>query len=427
MKKLTIHNIGPVKDVELNLNRVNVIMGPQCAGKSCILKIACFCAWAEKRIELEQDKNGFADFSYIEENLLGFHKLGGFVKPGSRFAYKTSHLEFVCDFDNRTFNLTFNSAGRWKYKRSRVAYIPAERNLVAVIPNWLDVRLGNTNLSNFVSDWDMTRRLFVKDNALKALNLGVDYYYDEDKKVDVVRMENGDTIDFSAASSGVQSVIPMQVFLDYLFHKQYTNPLSNKVFVDSENENILQHIYQKKFQRGLRNRLGDKQPYIDKIGPGKLTFASEDEYKECKALFDSFTKTAYSEIYLEEPEQNLFPQTQVELVYSLLSNAAEHQDNIFIASHSPYILYALNNCMLGGLVKKKAAEEAVGMFDFSKSWINPKDVCVWELRDGGVTTATENVLNTIQDKKGLIRSNYFDRVMQNVMADFKNLLNFYKS
>lgn len=48
MKRLVIDNIGPVKHVELNLKRINVIIGPQSVGKSCVLKIACFCAWAEK-------------------------------------------------------------------------------------------------------------------------------------------------------------------------------------------------------------------------------------------------------------------------------------------------------------------------------------------------------------------------------------------
>ena len=56
-KKLIIDNIGPISHVELDLKRVNVIIGPQSAGKSCILKLACFCAWAEKRIQLEQDDN----------------------------------------------------------------------------------------------------------------------------------------------------------------------------------------------------------------------------------------------------------------------------------------------------------------------------------------------------------------------------------
>lgn len=84
MRQLIIDNIGPISHVEMDLKRVNILMGPQSAGKSCILKIACFCAWAEKRIELEQGKNGFADFSYIQNNLVDFHKLNGFLRKGSR-------------------------------------------------------------------------------------------------------------------------------------------------------------------------------------------------------------------------------------------------------------------------------------------------------------------------------------------------------
>ena len=68
MKRLTIDNIGPIEHVELDIKRINVIIGPQSAGKSCILKIACFCAWAEKRIQLEQGQNGFNNSEYLEEN-----------------------------------------------------------------------------------------------------------------------------------------------------------------------------------------------------------------------------------------------------------------------------------------------------------------------------------------------------------------------
>ena len=101
MKKLTIENIGPIEHVDLDLKRVNVIIGPQSAGKSCVLKIACFCAWAEKRIQLEQGKNGFSDSKYMEENLIVFHKLQGFFEKGrgAKFRYETDHLWFQYEYD----------------------------------------------------------------------------------------------------------------------------------------------------------------------------------------------------------------------------------------------------------------------------------------------------------------------------------------
>lgn len=425
MKKLVIDNIGPISHVDMNLKRVNIIMGPQSAGKSCILKIACFCAWAEKCIELEQGKNGFIDFSYVEESLIDFHKLNGFLRPGSKFSYKTEHVEFSCDFDKHVFDLVWNENGRWNYKRSRVSYIPAERNLMAIVPNWLDVRLSNSNILNFVSDWNLTRQLYAKTKALPILDLGVSYYYDQSSKTDYIKLDNGHDIEFTNASSGLQSLVPMWVYLDYLFSNQYHREMFSSVSKDAENEDILQHIYATKFKEGLEQRIGDGTPFIAKLGMSKLVFASEQEYLECKALVDAYTINSFSDIYLEEPELNLFPETQVDMVYQLLARTAVHHDGLFISSHSPYVLYALNNCMLGYLVREKMPKDDKQLFLHQASWVNPEEVGVWELCDGRLRYEVDSVDNTLQDEDGLVMNNYFNRVMKGVMNDFTNYSVYY--
>ena len=37
MAHIIIKNIGPIKEVELDLNKINVFMGPQSSGKSTIV------------------------------------------------------------------------------------------------------------------------------------------------------------------------------------------------------------------------------------------------------------------------------------------------------------------------------------------------------------------------------------------------------
>lgn len=65
---------------------------------------------------------------------------------------------------------------------------------------------------------------------------------------------------------------------------------------------------------------------------------------------------------------------------------------------------------------------------FSKaSWVDPSIVSVWELRDGQLKAPDKEVNQTIQDSDGLIRNNYFDRVMKSLMVDFKNILSVDKS
>lgn len=420
MKTLVINNIGPIKHVEIDLKRVNIIIGPQSAGKSCILKIACFCAWAEKRIQLEQGKNGFADTRYLNENLIDFHKLGGFFEygRGASFRYVTDHLWFEYHHDSSEFNWDWRKSGHWKYKRSKVSYIPAERNIIATIPNWMEVSMGFDYVRNFITDWNIVRQYYDKRNNLEMLSLGIKYYYDRKSGNDYIVLEDGKEIAFTNGSSGLQSAIPMMAYLDFLFSKQYKGEQFGKIAMDSENEDILNHIYDKKFKRGMKTFLQNNTPFIGKIGMGKRFFRSEEDYLECKKLMEFYTKTWHSDIYLEEPEQNLFPKTQIELVYSIIERIKIHEDSLFIATHSPFILFAVNNCILGGLVGKNVPDYLSNELTSSRSWILPSDVSVYEI-------TTDGTILSLQDEEGLLEDNYLNKAYQNVSNEFATLLSFY--
>ena len=132
----------------------------------------------------------------------------------------------------------------------------------------------------------------------------------------------------------------------------------------------------------------------------------------------------HTQFVVEEPEQNLFPNTQCDLMYHLL-NCLNHgkAHRAVITTHSPYILYALNNCLLANIVKGDIPEGSELPAACVKVEIAPKDVAVWEIEDGRLKTYGEGKGDgTIQDKDGLIRHNYFNNVMKAVMRDFSNLL-----
>lgn len=420
MRKLLVKNIGPIEDVELNLKRINVLMGPQSAGKSCLLKIACFCAWLEKRIELDHDVRDKFTKSFFDENLIGFHQLDGYIREGSYIQYVSSTMKFWYKFDDNVSHFEWKK--KWKYRRPRISYIPADRNLVSSIPNWFEVNFGYTNLRNFITDWNTARDLYHKGTELPILDLGVQYYYDESSKQDMIRMDvNQKPLNLRNASSGVQSVIPMWVYLDFLFNKQYALEINSSVKTEGEKDLLLNKIYNLRYRKGvMRIKEGEGQLFSKRINKQSYTFENEMDAKECSELFNSYAYTQFSDIYLEEPEQNLFPCTQIELVHSLIRQLNQKEDNLFIATHSPYILYALNNCMLGYLVQNKIPNEREDLLKLKDSWINPAYVAVWELKAGKLNAMADSKLSTIQDKKGLIRGNYFDRIMHNVMALFTN-------
>ena len=331
MKKLIVHNVGPVAHVELELKRINVIIGPQSAGKSCILKLACFCAWLEKQNELLQGKYITDEDGFWQESLVEFHKINGYVKKGdgAYFSYSSSSMTFSYDFDTNKFDFKWKQAGRWKYRRSRISYIPAERNIVGAVPNWLDVDLPENYIRSFIVDWSKARQNYDSSRQLPILGLGIGYYYDESRGKDMVAISGDNSLQFSESSSGLQSLIPI-----------------------------------------------------------------------------------------------LFPKTQVDMIYDIIGKSSIHKDSVFIATHSPYILYAINNCMMGYLAKDNIPKGE--MCKNEKSWIDPNEVAVWELRNGMLSPSEDSKNNTLQDEDGLVRGNYFDRIIHNVMADFTNYAMFYE-
>ena len=79
MAHLIIKNIGPINEVEFDLYKINIFMGPQSSGKSTIAKIVSYCAWLEKRVSLEQSFVKYKDDKFVER-LISFHKMEGYIR-----------------------------------------------------------------------------------------------------------------------------------------------------------------------------------------------------------------------------------------------------------------------------------------------------------------------------------------------------------
>ncbi|WP_431213803.1 AAA family ATPase [Puia sp. P3] len=76
---------------------------------------------------------------------------------------------------------------------------------------------------------------------------------------------------------------------------------------------------------------------------------------------------------IEEPEINLYPSSQKELVDFLISRIKEAHDKLIITTHSPYLLTAIDNLIQADNVVKEnsaAATEAVADLIPTARWIN---------------------------------------------------------
>ena len=302
MKHLVIYNLGPLKEADVELKHINVIIGSQSSGKSCVLKTACYCTWVEKRIELTQTSVFFAKDGNFLKELERFHKLKGYIKPDTFISYESDYMAFSYDNATNTFKFEWKE-GRWNYRRSKVTYIPAERNLVAAIPNWFQVKFADDNIRDFMADWETARQATQED--ITVLNLGVSYHYDANTKSDRVKVSDDVTLDFTNTSSGLQSVIPLFVHLSHITKIRH-----------------------------------DRIESFANLQENSILLAKLDE-EDKKDVYTNYVHTHHCDIFLEEPEANLFPPTQSNLVEWLLNKTkGDHSSNLFIATHSPYILNA---------------------------------------------------------------------------------------
>ena len=421
MAHIVIKNVGPIKKAELDLNKINVFMGPQSSGKSTIAKIISYCSWYEKNVILTSKLT--KDF-YKE--LLEFHNLeDNYFSETSYIEYKSNNIHIIFPGkDVKKLEVKVSVSIDNVFKNEIIEYIPAERNFVT-IPGIGKYNESRNNVLSFLYDWFEAKREIIKEKTfiypIKSLNQNA-YYYNQEEDSDNIIIENGTEIKLRNASSGIMSVTPLVIAFDYMLHTVYLKKRIKSPFeviniqskIDNYDETTKERI--KKLVDGIENL----RSYLNKDLP--LSFDEQDIDKMQndlnKALgFDSDYN--YSKVIIEEPELNLFPDTQKDLIYYMLSvlNQEEREHQLVLTTHSPYILFSLNNCMMGGLVKDKIPEDKRNEFESFHSWIDPKKVSIYEIHDGG--------LMPIQDEDGIIEDNYLNKAYKENSAEYLSLLNYY--
>lgn len=156
MATLRIQHIGPIVEVCVELNKVNVFIGPQSSGKSTINKVACFCTWVEKQVALDQSFDYFLQDGIFIQRLITFHKMDGYFTQDSEIEYRSEVVEFSFRYADKAPR--FKWVNQFAYVRTKISYIPAERNIVSMISDWKQVNLPNNNIFNFMSDWNVARK-----------------------------------------------------------------------------------------------------------------------------------------------------------------------------------------------------------------------------------------------------------------------------
>lgn len=340
MKYLKIKNFGPIREAELDLDRIAVIIGMQSSGKSSLLKMACYCSWVEKRIQLAQSDKMFQELTAFQDFFVSYYGLKGYFSSDTYVEYTSPYLSFTYSHYHFSF---YKKQNIWSYRRPKIQYIPSERNIASFIPKWnkIPVREG---LLDFLSEWNSARQN--KPNEENILQLGISYSYDSHNDTDSVIMENGSPLPLSDSSSGLQSLIPLYVLIDYL-KPDDTQSFSNKEKLSleqrEERESLIRALYIKLSPLSVviqKNPLKAPPQSVEVVLDGKTySFPSQKKANLFKDRYKKFLYADHCELFLEEPEQNLYPPTQSQLVDWLHKVVfdSKHENSLLVSTHSPYI------------------------------------------------------------------------------------------
>lgn len=425
MRKLIISKIGPISTtIKVLFRRYCVLIGPQSNGKSTIAKILSTCLWMEKEactsLSNEVLPEGWTFKQFIED----FHRMHGYINEhDSYIKYESEFVSII--YDKGNFSLHRKDTGH--YERMKISYIPSDRNIVTMKD--IEKRdLEPTNFRSFLFDWLECNRNFDSEHKTEVLNLGVKYYYDinaKDRKDKIVH-QNGVTYEIPLydASSGMQSVVPMIVAMKYLSTMYFENYGKNTSFELEQKKRMLtgkllvKHFSQLKEEHPTQSYNDIYHDVIERANKGDIQAT-----KKAKEIYEEFNRlinpNSISYI-IEEPEQNLFPQTQVDLVKEIFTICeSEHKGAALITTHSPYILAAVNILLFAGQLQKKGVDkqqlkEEIG----TDTLLNPEDVSVYSVHDGKCNSIIDN-------STGLIMQNKLDAASEYNAAVFDKLYKIY--
>ena len=143
-------------------------------------------------------------------------------------------------------------------------------------------------------------------------------------------------------------------------------------------------------------------------------------------VIDYALKTdSFNSFVIEEPEQNLFPQNQFEMLGFVTSRLwhLNQRRQFIITTHSPYLLSSLNVLMLAYKLHHidEVREEAEKIIVPGYS-VNPDDVAVYSLDPN----SEEYCKSLISEKTGLVSVNELDSVSEVIGDDFDRLYDLYR-
>lgn len=333
MSSIRIKNFGPIKAGLLENNgwievkKATIFIGDQGSGKSTVAKLISTFLWIEKALvrgdlnqKILEKKNKF------KNQFLAYHRLENYLnfKSEIEFNGEAYNIKYEDGF------LKIKEIETKSYSLPQIMYVPAERNFISYVRTPKELKFSSDSLKEFLTEFENA-----KENLKWPIQLPINACEIEyDKLNDILNLKGeGYKVKLIESSSGFQSLVPLYLISDYL---------ANSVKIQSNaNSEAMSEEEIRRFKKGVNYILTND------------TLTDEQKRVALSVLSSKFNKTSFINI-VEEPEQNLFPTSQWEILQSLLRfNNMNLKNKLIITTHSPYIINYLSILIQGAFLKEK--------------------------------------------------------------------------
>jgi predicted ATPase len=360
-----------------DINPFTVFIGESGSGKSTIMKVIVLFRWIYKMVNirsyLKHAKITESPFKFDFKEYMkngGFEPEGGaYLHPDTEIIYRRKNNEISYKGSLATIIIPEN-----ELSLEKMSFIADKRNIVPdILANKVkaDSFFINETYNDFKIAYPLIKELSMDYLGVKYTRKkvgAVTKHYIENindsKKYPPIKLEN--------ASSGIQTVTPLSVIVEY-FAKHYNfSKFGDKI--------IFKYLYEsddlKRFNAGLN------------IG-------------------EILNKNIH--IHIEEPELSLYPESQRSLINFIVNRCfvETHKDysmTVMLATHSPYIINHLN------LLIKAFDKDTL----IKGAKLNYDDIAVYQVDEGKIWDLK------IKDEH-LINTNVLSETMNNIYDEYNEL------
>ncbi|ELP9120036.1 ATP-binding protein [Campylobacter lari] len=395
MQKVIIKNLGPIQEAEIILKPFVVIIGKSGSGKSIILRTISLLKWLYKQEQIKSfhepklfnniDQKEFMD--YLKESMLDIY---------------INHNTEITLIDDKPLieikgkNITlYQEHIKTEQLIGKIVFINDVRVFLPELfatPKQRDIKASyhtNDMIANFIESINE-----VKYFQLKTIENTIFTAENEAGFTKCYLNHNDLKIPFEQSSSGEKSTSIMEIISNYF---AYVYDIKNKSLEKVTIENLISD---------LKKSIDTKRKLIE----NKVI----ERIKLIETLLSEKNKPTL-DIFIEEPESNLFPTNQMNMAYYLSSlRNATNNPNIMFSTHSPYILTALNNILYASIIKAKLRnDEQNNIYEIINKGniFNHKDFIAYKLENG-------KSYSIIDKETMLIDAEYIDTASSEIMDDF---------